>query len=98
MFDINTINKRYFNIKIDNLTLDVEPPKIKVLKKITAIAKSKNEDAMDDLAIAIGMILSKNKSGYKVPEDVIDELDIDQMTEILTKFFEWLSNVKKDPN
>ena len=98
MFDINTINKRYFTIKIADLTLEVEPPKVKVLKKITALAKEKEEDQMEDLAEAIRIILSKNKDGYKVSEEIIDELDFDQMNEILTEFFRWLANSKNSPN
>jgi len=98
MFDISTVNKRYFNIKIGDLTLEVEPPKLKVLKKITSLSKSRNEDAMDDLSEAVGMILSKNKSEYKVPQEVIDELDLDQMNEILTAYFEWLSKEKNSKN
>lgn len=98
MFDINTINRRYFNIKIGELTLDVEPPKIKVLKKITALSKSKNEEAIDDLSEAVAMILSKNKTGTKVSDEIIDELDLDQLNEILTAYFEWLSKSKNSPN
>lgn len=98
MFDINTINRRYFNIKIGGEILDVEPPKIKVLKKITSLAKSKNEDSIDDLAEAVTMILNKNKTNSKVEEEVIDELDLDELNEILTAYFGWLSNNKNSPN
>jgi len=98
MFDINTINKRYFTLKIGDLTLEVEPPKVKVLKKITALAKAKEEDQMEDLAEAIRIILSKNKGEYKVPEEVVDDLDFDQMNEILTEFFKWLAKSKNSPN
>ncbi len=98
MFDISTVSKRYFGIKLGDLSLEVEPPKIKALKKITALSKSRDEDAMDDLSTAVGMILSKNKSGYTVPDSVIDDLDLDQMNEILTAYFEWLAKSKNSPN
>nr|WP_300380080.1 hypothetical protein [Clostridium sp.] len=98
MFDISIVNKRYFNIKINDVILDVEPPKLKVLKKITALSKSKNEDAIDDLAEAVGMILNKNKSGYKITSEMVDDLDLDQMNEVLTAYFEWLSKEKNSPN
>ncbi|WP_366914626.1 hypothetical protein [Clostridium sp.] len=80
------------------MILDVEPPKLKVLKKITALSKSKNEDAIDDLAEAVGMILNKNKSGYKITSEMVDDLDLDQMNEVLTAYFEWLSKEKNSPN
>jgi elongation factor P hydroxylase len=91
-------SKRYFNIKIDNLELDIEPPKLKILKKITALSKSKGVEAIDDLAEAVRMILNKNKTGFKVSEDAIDELDFDQLIEIITEYFKWLGEVRKSPN
>jgi hypothetical protein len=110
MFDISTIGKRYFGIKIEKeltdvetmqtitVDLDVEPPKLKVLKKITALAKVRSEDAFDDLTEALRLILSKNKTGTKVPEELIGELDFDEMNEILTRYFEWLAQSKNSPN
>jgi uncharacterized protein YrzB (UPF0473 family) len=105
MFDLNTINKRYFDINISvkdddgkehNISLQVEPPKIKTLKKIVSL--SKNKDDEDSMSQAISLILSKNKTGSKVPDSVIDELDMDQYTAILTAYFKWLGEVKNDPN
>lgn len=98
MFDISTVSKRYFAIKLEEISLDVEPPKLKALKKITALAKSREEEAMDDLVEAVSMILNKNKTKYKVSEELIDELDFDQINEILTAFFEWLTKSKNTPN
>jgi hypothetical protein len=98
MFDLNTVNRRYFSIKLNDLELEVEPPKLKALKKITALSKARNEDAITDLAEAVGMILSKNKKKYIVPEEIIDELDLDQMSDILTAYFEWLGKEKTSKN
>ena len=95
MFDINAINKRYFNIKIGEVILDVEPPKIKSLKKIVSLSKNRNEDALSE---AISLILSRNKTGYVVPDEMIDELDMDQYNAILIEFFKWIGEVKSDPN
>jgi hypothetical protein len=97
MFDISTINKRHFQIKLGAITLEVEPPKLKTLKKIMRLSKSK-EEAMDDLAEAIILVLNKNSSGYVVPNDLVEELDYDQMNEILTAYFEWLTKAKNSPN
>ena len=98
MFDISTVSKRYFGVKIDEVSIQVEPPKLGVLKKITALSKSRNEDAMEDLAEAVKMILNKNKTGYKISDEIIDEIDFDQMNEILTAYFEWLAKTKNTPN
>jgi hypothetical protein len=105
MFDINTINKRYFDIKLEvendegktfNICLEVEPPKIKSLKKI--IALSKNKDDENALSEAITIILNKNKTDYKVSDEIIDELDLDEYNGILSSFFSWLKEVKNSPN
>ncbi|MDP4174140.1 MAG: hypothetical protein Q8933_09250 [Bacteroidota bacterium] len=98
MFDISAVNKRYFTIKIENITLEVEPPKVKALKEIVALAKSKGEDVMDNYARAVEMILNKNKSNYKVPETLIDELDFDQLNEIVTAYFGWLGEQRNSKN
>jgi len=98
MFDLNEVNRRYFTIKLGDLVLDVEPPKLKALKKITSLSKSREEDAITDLTEAVQMILSKNKKKYVVSDEVIDELDLDQMSDILTAYFEWLSKEKSSKN
>lgn len=107
MFDVNSINKRYFDIKIEvedddgnkyGTHLEVEPPKIKVLKKISAFSKTTNDDAMDDLAEAIKMILNKNKSREKVQDELIDNLNLDQMNGILTEYFNWIAKEKNSKN
>ena len=107
MFDLSAIKKRYFDIKLtvtddagkaNEIKLEVEPPKLKTLKKLIAVSKSANEDSMDELAGAIQQLLSKNKSGFVVPMDYIEELDLDQMEMILSAYIEWVSEIKSDPN
>lgn len=99
MLDLTKVNKRYFEIKMDDLTLKVEPPKVKVIKKVLALTKCKDEEAIDDIAEALRLILSKNSKGYQVPLDTIDELDFDQMLMIIEEFFNWVHEVRNsDPN
>ena len=108
MFDIGTVNKRYFEVRLqvtndegevtNNIKVEVEPPKLKVLKKITSLSKSRQEDAINDLTEAIEMLLNKNKAKSKVQDEFIEELDLDQMNELLTEYFEWLNKSKNSPN
>lgn len=107
MFDISTVSKRYFCIKLTitdekneekSINLEVEPPKVKVLKKLMAVRKTASEDSMDELSEAIRKLLSKNKANYMVPMEYIDELDFDQMIGILNEYFKWLGKEKESKN
>ena len=126
MFDISTVSKRYFGIKLTvtddsgkthSLQLDVEPPKVKVLKRLFATFKRASTaavnkdgtdnpkeaeidaDIFDDLSETVLKILNKNKAHTKVPEEYIDDLDLDQLLEIVTAYFDWLGKTKSsDPN
>ncbi|SCL88034.1 hypothetical protein [Sporanaerobacter sp. PP17-6a] len=107
MFDLEQINKRYFDLKLKveddngamkNIQLQIKPPKIKTLKKVIALSAVKDEEAIDDLADAVKMILANNKSNYKVTDKIVDNLNIDQLNTILVAYFQWLSIEQKNPN
>ncbi|MBS6503585.1 MAG: hypothetical protein KH415_18565 [Clostridium sp.] len=108
MFDISGVNKRYFEVTLyettdegeieNSIKLEVEPPKLKVLKKITRLSKSKEENTIEELTDSIRLILNKNKARAKVPEIFIEDLDMDQMDMLMTKYFDWLNNAKNSPN
>jgi hypothetical protein len=107
MFNVSSINKRYFGLKLTvtddegkehSIQLEVEPPKLKTMKRLVAMGKTASEDSMDELADTIHDILNKNKSGTKVPDEYIDELDFDELIGIMTAYFEWLNQSKNDPN
>lgn len=98
MFDIKDMKKRYFEVNINGQLFEVEPPKVKTLKKIVALQKRAEAEALDDLVEAVRTILAKNKDGKPVSSELIEELDLDQLNGILTQYFEWMAGVKKDPN
>jgi len=99
MFDMNQINKRYWDVKFTNgMFLSVECPKLKTLRKITDLTKDK-EDVVGDLAIALAMALSKNKQNKTIAAEFIEEnFDLDDINSLLTSYFEWVKNVKNSPN
>lgn len=113
MYDASSVNRRYFDLRLicidendeeHELKLQVEPPKIKLLRRLTAIAKPGDEGnadnfaAMDELQNVVRDMLSKNKAGYKVPDKYVDSLDFDQLIGIITAYFEWLGAQKKAKN
>lgn len=114
MFDISTVNRRYFEIKIKvsleetvkdeivnvekEVDLEVKPPKLKALKKISSLSENREEEAIGNLSQALKMILCNNRTNYVVSDEIIDELDLDEMNGILTEYFKWLAKEKNSKN
>jgi hypothetical protein len=99
MYDMNQVSKRYWEVKfLNGLELSVECPKLKTLRKITEITKEKGNE-ISALEEALSMALSKNKQGKEITVDFIEEnIDYDHMEGLLKSYFEWVKNVKNDPN
>lgn len=107
MFDVKSVNARYFEVKlsltddngetIKSIDVEVEPPKVKVLKRLTGLTKSK-ENTMEELTECINLILNKNKTKSNIPVEYIDDMDFDEMQNLILKYFEWLSSTKNLPN
>ena len=105
MYDMNTLVKRYFTITLeDGRKLELEPPKLKVLKKISQLSKLGNDAELtaadiESLSTAISLSLSKNKSNVKITSDEVEDLfDIDEMYDFLTKYFNWVSEIQNQKN
>lgn len=102
MFDLQGVNKRYFGVTLhledeSKIEINVEPPKLKVLKRLTSLAKSKEEDVIENLEGAITDLLNKNKEKIKV-DKYVEEFSIDEMQQLLTAFFKWLNQEKNSKN
>lgn len=102
MFDVSKIMKRYFDIRLtvenedgqtDIVELQVEPPTVKQLRKLTSITVQ-SSSAMTDLRDAVRDILSKNKTGYKVPDGYVDGLNLDQLKGIMKAYMTWVAEEK----
>ena len=107
MFDVTTLSKRYFGLRLTveaddgkrDIDLEIEPPKLKTMKRLMALSKSgEDENQIDMLTDAMQKLLSKNKSGYKVPRDLIEELNFDELQAILEAFLSWIAEVQNQKN
>jgi len=99
MFDINSINKRHFGVKFGNVSIEVEPPKLKVLKRFAKLQKIEKEESTEELIDIMCSVLSKNKTGYKITAELIEEnFDTDDMFSLLTVYFNWVGEVNNNPN
>ena len=105
MYDMTKLVTRFFKIKLKNgLILELEPPKLKVLKKIsslskTATAETLTEEDIVNLTEAIALSLSKNKQNKTItPETVENMFGIDEMYDFLIKYFDWVSEIQNSKN
>lgn len=104
MFDMNSLQIRYFEVKLKNGPyLQVESPKLKVLKKIFSIAKIKKENINDDsimsLAQGLSLALSKNKQGKPISADyIVDTMNMDEIQSLLTAYFQWIGEIQNQKN
>lgn len=103
-FDMSAIPQRYFHVALKatmesgkerDIEIDVLPPKLKFIRKIVHIKKN-DETSIEELREAVSQIMSRNKAGTKVPCEYIDELDEDVLNSLLTAYFEWVSETKKN--
>lgn len=104
MYDMTKLIPRYFKIKLKNgKYLEVEPPRIKVLKKIMKLSgtnkKEMDQKQFDDIILATSMALSKNKQNYEVKPEWLEEHNhIDELMDLLTKYFEWVGKINSSKN
>ncbi|AGK95409.1 hypothetical protein [Clostridium pasteurianum] len=99
MFDVSSVTKRYFDIKMKDLVLQLEAPSLSTMKKILYLTREINESAMEDLEEAVGIILNKNTAKYEISKEMInDELDFDQLKAIVLRFLQWVLTNKQSPN
>lgn len=106
MFDMRQLTPRYFEVRLPNgLRLEVEPPKVKILKSVTDLAKIdkssilEENDLIDRLADAISKSMSKNRQGKKIsPDLILDIMNIDEMMDLLRAYFEWVGEIRNSKN
>lgn len=106
MYDMTSLITRYFTVKFRNgLQLDVEPPKLKALKKILKVASVDTnnlkdvENMFEDMTEALSIALSKNKQNRKMTVDEIDDLlDIDEIIDLLNHYVVWIERINSSKN
>lgn len=104
MYDMTQYVPRYFKTKLkNNKIIEVEPPKLKVLKKIMKLSgvnkNNMSENAFDNIIIATSMALSKNKQNYKVTEEWLAENhNIDELQDLLINYFNWVDEIETSKN
>jgi len=98
LFNLSNISKRYFGVEIGDVKIEVEPPKLKTLRRLEKL-RTNSDSAIDEIVSVLSIILSKNKTGYKISEDFVEEtFNTDEMKAMLEVYFNWVSEIEKSPN
>ena len=105
MYDMTKIKERYWQIRLrTGKVLNIEVPKLKVLKRITKLSKvadtnNMTEEDMENLIKALSIALSRNREQFKISEQWIEEnININDVQDILNKYFEWVSDIQNLKN
>ena len=103
MYDMRQYKKRYFDITLPSgQVINVEPPKVKILKKIMALGSTQEtgdmtEEEFDNLIEALSLAISKNKQNYKVSiESIEEDWDINEVQDLLENYFNWINETQKN--
>ena len=93
--------------KLHTTVVEVEPPRLRTLREMFDVVEQSQsmqdnggitENIMTALRDSIKTMLSKNKAGYKVPDEYVEAMDIDQMEGLFTAYFSWIAETKKEKN
>lgn len=103
MYDLTSVRRRYFPVRLKNgRVLDLEPPKLKLLGQMVSVAKGADRNdlaCVDELTELFSKLLSKNKQRYRfTASQVREQFDWDEMFGLLLAFFGCLRQEKNDPN
>lgn len=105
MFDMRNLVRRHFEVILpDGTHLEVEPPKMKVLRKMISLAQQEQNgelenEAFDDLLSALSLALSKNKQRQQISKQYLDaELNLDEVQALLISYFDWVSEIHDEKN
>lgn len=104
-FDFNKINRSIFNVSLkDGRKLQVKMPMKKTFEKLQAL-QDLNEDevGIEDLLDTFGALcaetLSHNLNDEVVTREyMVENYDIEEMTEFIKTFYVFVGNVTNDPN
>lgn len=97
MFDFNSINNRFFEVKISTDVYRVEACSVKTLKKLNKVNINDSE-ALAEITQLTSEIINKNLDGNKVSVSTLEDMSFDALFGFIVSYMEWLSKVQNSPN
>lgn len=104
-FDFNKIKRSFFTVTLkDGRKLQVKMPKKKTFEKLSALQNINEEEVdIDDIVDTFGALcaesLSHNLNGEEVTAAyMVENYDIEEMTEFVKQFYVFVGGIADDPN
>lgn len=104
-FDFNKIKRSFFTVTLkDGRKLQVKMPKKKTFEKLSALQNmNEREVEVDDMMDTFGALcaesLSHNLNGEEVTAAyMVENYDIEEMTEFVKQFYVFVGGITDDPN
>lgn len=100
MLDFSAYNIRKFEVKIDEKTLNILPPKLSQVDKINEFALKLYTEGVssEEMADAALLIFNRNDSGEEFDKGFIMELEYDVVYSTVIGYISWVKEIDKNPN
>ena len=99
------LKKRYFDMKLKSgKIINIEPPKLKILKKISTLSSIKDNENLSEVDIAnlseaVALAFNKNKQGFKITAEKVEEdYDMLEIVDFLNNYFDWVNQIQDSKN
>lgn len=98
MFDINAVNV-YFEFKAGDKVININPPTLLNVKRLTALSKIKlDEKALEEAKEIAFSIINDNKEKCETTKEEIDNYRFSRLINFLMDFLGWVYTNKNSPN
>lgn len=100
MLDFSAYKIRKFEIKTDEKTLNLLPPKLSQVSVINEFAKKLSSTGVngDDLSEIALLIFNRNDRGEKIDREYVEELSYDAVYSSVVKYILWVKEIETNPN
>lgn len=105
MYDMTKLKKRYFDMKLKSgKIINIEPPKLKILKKISSLSSVKDNDDLSEtdianLSEAVTLAFNKNRQNFKITAEKVEEdYDMIEIVDFLNNYFNWVNQIQDSKN
>lgn len=99
MVDLDFYTTRTIDFKLGGKVVSVQEPPAKIIKKMTALGKVKDEEkVLDKQYEIVADILNNNTSNMKFSKEMIERYPQSMINAIITEVTKLMGEIEKSPN